>query len=103
MNAQSPPRSVRASVCRKVSVGVTLGRPRFCTGKISRRQSRTWTPPLWGRERSLWLFLRIGLLFIGAAHQIVQTDVVMIGQLDGEFQREGPFLAFIFGIEGLVA
>ena len=55
-----------------------------------------------GRERSLWLFLRIGLLFIGSAHQVIQADMVVVCQFYGKFQGQRALLSFVFGIERLV-
>lgn len=49
------------------------------------------------------LFLGIGPLFGGQTHQIIQADVVIFRQLHSQFQRQGPLLAFVFGIQRLIA
>ena len=48
------------------------------------------------------LFLGIGPLFGGQTHQIIQADMIIFRQLHSQLQRQGPFLAFVFGIQRLI-
>ena len=47
-------------------------------------------------------FFRIGLFHIGAAYQVIQTDMVVLRQLDSQFQRQRPLSPLILGVERLV-